>query len=259
MELFKLIRGVVLAALAIFIFSAINEITSGAPAASTADVATPPPPPAKSVDMWPYLVDGAQGAQTVEEMMRVNYYLVVDGSGSMGGRHCSAGDTKLNAAKKAVGDFGAAVPPNANLGLTTFSRDGVQEKLALGLGNRPQFTAQINAIDAGGGTPLRSAMKVAFDHLTNQARKQLGYGEYHLVVVTDGEANTGEDPTTMVNQILTTSPVVIHTIGFCIDKNHSLNQVGRTYYQSATDPASLAKGLSNVLAEAPQFTDTQFQ
>ena len=94
--------------------------------------------------------------------------------------------------------------------------------------------------------------------LIRQGRRQLGYGEYHLIVVTDGQASSGQDPTGVVDEILASSPVVIHTIGFCIGEDHSLNQKGRVLYRTAQNAAELREGLEQVLAEAPDFTVTQF-
>jgi hypothetical protein len=91
-----------------------------------------------------------------------------------------------------------------------------------------------------------------------QARRQLGYGEYHMVVVTDGEASRYEDPRSIVDSIIATTPIVLHTIGFCIDARHSLNQPGRILYRQANDLEGLRKGLQDVLAEAPRFTVLQF-
>jgi len=78
------------------------------------------------------------------------------------------------------------------------------------------------------------------------------------VVVTDGEASQGEDPRAEVNSIIATTPIVLHTIGFCIDSRHSLNQPGRILYRQANDLEELRRGLQNVLAEAPSFTVLQF-
>ena len=91
-----------------------------------------------------------------------------------------------------------------------------------------------------------------------QGARQLGYGEYHLVVVTDGEASDGQDPTNVVKVILDRSPIVLHTIGFCIGTDHVLNQPGRSYYVAAESPEQLQQGLSAVLAEAPAFDQSQF-
>jgi hypothetical protein len=58
--------------------------------------------------------------------------------------------------------------------------------------------------------------------------------------------------------MLAESPVVLHTIGFCIGEAHALNQPGRTYYRAADDPGALRRGLDEVLAESPVFDLTEF-
>ena len=108
------------------------------------------------------------------------------------------------------------------------------------------------------GTPLKTAIAQGYGALEEQAQRQLGYGEYHLVIVTDGAANRGEEPDEVVEQILADSPVVIHTIGFCIGPDHVLNQEGRTIYRAASSTEELRQGLGEVVAEAPRFDVTEF-
>jgi Ca-activated chloride channel family protein len=188
-----------------------------------------------------------------------NYYVVFDGSGSMNDHGCSGNQSKIEAAKAALATFSQALPADANLGLLVFDGSGVRERLPLGTGNREQFTRVVNSVRANAGTPLGSSVRLAYSKLLAQGAKQLGYGEYHLVIVTDGAADQGNDPTPIVNQLLKESPVVVQTIGFCIGKNHSLNQAGRTIYRAADNPEELRQGLADVLAEAPQFTVTEFK
>ena len=78
------------------------------------------------------------------------------------------------------------------------------------------------------------------------------------MVVTDGEASSGEEPDSVVRHLLKHSPVVVHTIGFCIGKNHSLNQPGEILYRSAQNKKELTSGLEGVLAEAESFDVTDF-
>ncbi|HEV8096565.1 MAG TPA: vWA domain-containing protein, partial [Burkholderiales bacterium] len=134
-----------------------------------------------------------------------------------------------------------------------------REQIPLAPGNRDRFKAVLAQVRAGGGTPLQSSITQAYAKLEVQGARQLGYGEYHLVVVTDGEASDGQDPTAAVKVILDRSPVVLHTIGFCIGPKHSLNQPGRTIYKAADDPNQLRQHLSDVLAEAPRFDVTGFK
>lgn len=54
------------------------------------------------------------------------------------------------------------------------------------------------------------------------------------------------------------SPIQIHTIGFCIGPDHSLNIPGRTMYKAADNPQQLEKGLQDVLAESETFDVSDF-
>jgi hypothetical protein len=206
---------------------------------------------------WPPLRDGATPASPSSD---INYYIVFDGSGSMTSSECGNGMSKRDAAVQAVRVFIDAAPATANIGLAAFDNSGISERVPLGVGNRDALTDALQRIRAGSGTPLNSGIRIGYSKLTDQARAQLGYGEYHLVVVTDGKpAPSSEDPTPIVREILHDSPVVLHTIGFCIDSNHVLNQQGLTYYASATSPQELQASLQAVLAEAPSFDVARFQ
>ena len=193
--------------------------------------------------------------------MRKNYYLVLDGSGSMEEDSCGSNESKISVARKATVEWSKTVPEDANLGLLIFSREGIVQKVPLGKGkeNRDAFVKAVSGARADGGTPLYTAMKLGYRALEEQGRKQLGYGEYHLVLVTDGEANLGEDPRSMVDYIVSSSPVMITTIGFCIGNKHSLNQPGRVIYHEANNPTALREGLKDVLAESPVFDATVFE
>ncbi len=210
-----------------------------------------------TLNNWPK-TDG-QNVTLANDLLATNYYLVLDGSGSMKESRCSGNTSKMSAAKKAVSAFTRQIPQNANLGLLVFDNAGTSERVPLQANNRVEMLSAIGQVRANAGTPLRTAITRAYAALELQAKKQLGYGEYHLVVITDGEANDREEPDRIVDKILLNSPVVLHTIGFCIKGGHSLNQAGRIDYKQADDPASLSKGLQEVLAEAPEFQQNQFE
>lgn len=217
----------------------------------------------KTKPSWPFIKDDSEAAVGFDKMLQQNFYVVFDGSGSMAMAGCDGSFNnnvrKMDVAKKALISFSEIVPGDANLGLLAFDDRGVEELVKLGEGTRQGFVEKVSSVRAGGMTPLKTSIKRAYTRLTERARSQLGYGEYHLVVVTDGEASDGENPKGTINQILGESPVVIHTVGFCIDSMHSLNQPGRILYRSANDYESLKKGLTSVLAEAPDFSVSDFQ
>jgi len=192
-----------------------------------------------------------QGQSLDGNLLRKNFYLVLDCSGSMAGDY--GGMSRLDAVKTALSRFLPLVPEDTNLGLLTFERGGVAEKVPLGVGNRKLIVEAINRTVADGGTPLSTAVSEAYGKLKIQGKKQLGYGEYHMIILTDGEANLGYDPTSIVNEILSRSSVVIHTIGIAIGTGHSLNQPGKTIYKDAANPKDLEEGLAEIAAESDKF------
>lgn len=234
----------------------------------TDEAAAPGEPPAPAARMayaldttrstWPPLADQAPAPDA--EPTAVNYYVVLDGSGSMLRSECSGGASKIAAAIAALTTFVQTLPPQDHLGLAVFDNRGLSERVPLGRDNRDAVAGQLGQVRAHGGTPLASAIQLAYERLTQQARRQLGYGEYHLVLVTDGHPEpSNEDPTDVVNRVRLESPVLLHTIGFCIGEDHVLNQPGRAHYMAADNPQQLQQGLESVLAEAPAFDVARFR
>ena len=252
-------------AVAALLVAACQEAPPPPPPKPVAKATPAPPAPAPKASptqspkgpAWPPAKDDS--VPVAADLFAKNYYVVLDASGSMNEKGCSGDLTKIAAAKQAMTAFVDTVPANANLGLLVFDGRGVNEWLPLGLNNRPQFTKLIGDVRANASTPLRTSISRAYSKLQGQGARQLGYGEYHLVVVTDGHADQGEDPTPIVNRMLAESPVVLQTIGFCIGSKHSLNQAGRTIYRAADNVEDLRQGLADVLAEAPKFTVTEFK
>ena len=186
-----------------------------------------------------------------QDMLKKNYYVIFDGSGSMGGQ-------RIEVAKRAIKEFVAHVPLDSNLGLFVFDRAGVSERSPLG-SSRKVVMEEIDKVEASRGTPLTEAVRYGFEMLSLQGLKQLGYGEYNLVVVTDGEADSGSDLRRTVDEVLNGSPVIIRTIGYQIKGGHTLNQPDRIFYRSAENFEQLSQGLQEVLAEAEDFRVDDFQ
>lgn len=208
---------------------------------------------------WPPLGEDAPPPLPTEELASANYYVLLDGSGSMLSRGCSGGTSKIKAAVTALERFIGTVPADANLGFASFDSAGVDERVPLGRDNRDAFRQALREVRAAGGTPLATSISLAERRITDQAKRQLGYGEYHLVVVTDGRPDpSSEDPTEVVDRMLAATPIVVHTIGFCIGEDHVLNQPGRTFYLAADSREDLERGLDAVLAEAPSFDVAAF-
>lgn len=261
--------------LAVAGLAACEPTSTAAPPAGTASAGggagaepppAPPPPAAAVARRWPFAdaVTGAESgavanvAVTPATLMASNYYVVFDASGSMSERQCSGNESKLDVAKRAFAEFADKVPTDANFGLTVFGSRAIEEIVPLGRLDRATVKAAVAGVYAGGRTPLSESIDRAYQALTQQGRRQLGYGEYHLIVVTDGESTDG-NPQAVVDRLLNESPVILHTIGFCLGDTHSLNQPGRVLYRQAGNAAELAEGFVSVLAEAPSFDVQSFQ
>ncbi len=188
-----------------------------------------------------------------------NFYVVLDGSGSMRERKCTENSSKSLVAIDALQRFIKEIPKNANLGLLIFDDLGISERVPLGKDNHPAFVAALQAMKVGGGTPLRSAISKGKDILERQALKQSGYGEYTMIIVTDGESERDENPASIVETLVKDTPIEIHTLGFCIGNEHSLNQPKRTSYKSADSLQELVSGLKDVLAESQTFQVQEFK
>ena len=202
---------------------------------------------------WPPETKEGEKTEVAKDLLAKNYYIILDSSGSMGERECGEGSTKSEVSKKAFAEFLRSFPRKRTWGLLIFDKDGVRERVPLATiigikcSPRPTWCSPAN------GTPLFDAVAAGLSAMEKQAIVQLGYGEYHLIIVTDGMANPGQEPDAVVNHILNNTPIVIHTIGFCIKANHPLNQPGRTSYRTAKDPQELIKGLKAVVAESEKF------
>ena len=188
-----------------------------------------------------------------------NFYVVIDGSGSMTDRGCAGQfPTRLEGAKWAVKQFTEHnVPSDVNLGLYVFDRSGSRELVPLGKDNRRGIVAAIDRVSGGGNTPLNAAIKAAVSQLATQRERQLGYGEFYIVVATDGEATDGDLSVGGVREALQQGIPII-TIGFCLPGGHPLTS-GSISYRNANSPEELLSALRETQGESPYFDQTVFR
>lgn len=195
-----------------------------------------------------------------EASLARNFYFIFDGSGSMGeepGRKCRGDQrfpNKLAGAQWAVSEFLSKVPEDIHLGLYVFDDGGRREVVPIGKGNRQAFLAAIRGVRDGGGTPLAQAIAFGTQQLVEQYKRQLGYGEYRLVVVTDGRADNIPEAADLAARY----GFPIYAIGLCIEENHPLRKHAVSY-RAADNFADLARGLEETLAELPSFDATEFE
>jgi uncharacterized protein with von Willebrand factor type A (vWA) domain len=189
-----------------------------------------------------------------------NFYVVFDGSGSMfgGAPNTDKFRNKLEGAKWAAEQFAATVPDDVQLGMFVFDGKGRREVLSLKANNKAEFLAAVKAVmpNTGTGTPLGESMIVALKTLKRQYEAQMGYGEFRLLVVTDGEANDiGQ--VNAAGKLAAEYGIPVYTIGFGIGPNHSLRKYSRSY-QDAHDAEHLKKALQEAGAELPDFDPKDF-
>jgi uncharacterized protein with von Willebrand factor type A (vWA) domain len=203
------------------------------------------------------LLSGQRGNISLQR----NFYFVFDGSGSMqrwpkGKREDGTrSGRKIEGAKWAVREFLKKVPKNVNLGLYVFDSNGQKEVIPLSPNNRSQFLQAIDAVDAGGGTPLGDAITKGSRALSEQYKKQLGYGEYRLIVITDGEAT--DNLVAGVRQAKR-HKIPIYTIGFDMDQDHELRKHSVSY-RSAESAKQVEQALEEAAAELDVFDPPTFQ
>lgn len=198
------------------------------------------------------------GSEAAVDLSR-NIYIIFDGSGSMSERvdsRCGANerfDRKIDGARWALTEFVASVPDDINLGLYIFDRRGPREVMPLGRLDRETFKEHIRNISAGGSTPLASSIRFASDRLNEQYIKQLGYGEFRLVIITDGLAESIPKAAFYAAE----RGIPIYTIGLCIDTDHPLHRYSVSY-QAVDNFTDLRQSLSATLAELPDFDTADF-
>lgn len=188
-----------------------------------------------------------------EPSLTRNFYFIFDGSGSMSGR--IHGERKIDGAKKAAQRFIKQLPNDVNLGLYIFDSYGDREVIPLGPENHEKFLNAIDKIHHGGGTPLADAIKTGSTNLKNQREKQLGYGDYNLIVVTDGAANFIPE----ASEFAVKNGISIYAIGLGIGNDHPLNDPKYVIsYTAAADFNQLTEALVEAAAESPVFDVTDF-
>jgi hypothetical protein len=189
-----------------------------------------------------------------------NFYFIMDGSGSMRERttrNCGGDQkfrSKMAGAQWAIKKFLEFVPDDVNIGLYIFDQNGQREVVSLGTGNRDLFINAVNRINAASGTPLAQAIRYGTDKLVEQYKRQLGYGEFRLVVITDGEAAGIPEAALYAARF----GVPIYAIGLCVGQDHPLRKYSVSY-RAADNFADLSQGLQDTLAELPDFDVTEFE
>ena len=175
--------------------------------------------------------------------------IVLDDSGSMLDAMPGSGRSKMEVAKTALREVFATLPADARVGVFTLNPPygGTEtELLPIAAHDADAVSAALNGVEAGGGTPLGERLNEATAALLAE-RSARRYGEYRLLVVTDGEATDGGVLDAAVPRTLGTG-LTVDVIGVAMAGDHTLaTAVDR--YRRADDPAALREALKEVVAE----------
>lgn len=241
---------IILAPLVLFGLIACEEPSAGeSHYSSNASPPTNAEAPARKLQK-PFEIGGPwppPSSQLAPDLLKDNYLVVLDDSGSM-----SSGG-KMEQAKTALKKFVSIIPSDANLGYMVINDDSLLLPFGSSTENRQNFKKLVNQTQPTGTTPLRRTMKNAYRHISKQCAAQLGYGTYHIVLVTDGEATSAnDDPVGLTRYLVNTSTIEVHVVGFHVD-SHSMNLPDCVDYHTAKSAEQLAKVFEAVAAESEDF------
>ncbi len=178
--------------------------------------------------------------------------IVLDDSGSMNER-MSGGVRRIEAAKKAIETVLKQFPADTKLGLLLLNGDRSKQHWAIPLEHLsvPQATRKVESVMADGGTPLGDRMREGADALLQLREKQI-YGNYRLLIVTDGEATDAKLLALYLPDVLSRG-LIVDAIGVDMKQNHSLATRVHSY-RRADDGVALSKAIQEVFAEKVDST-----
>lgn len=189
--------------------------------------------------------------------------VVLDDSGSMREIMRSVRITKIDAAKRALGQVIQQVDGETQLGILLLNGAATTNHWLVPLGpvSKMEAAQKINQIGPNGGTPLGSAMRAATEQLLAARSKHI-YGTYRLVVVTDGEASDRLLLEDYLPDILSRG-IIVDAIGVDMQSNHSLATHVHSY-RRADDSDALKNALISIMAEGgtnkdQSTSDTDFE
>jgi Mg-chelatase subunit ChlD len=172
-----------------------------------------------------------------------NVVVVLDDSGSMNeAMGWNASLRRIDAAKQALQTVMEQLPDDARIGILALNRQGADGAWLMPLGplDRGRLRQAVVQLDADGGTPLGASLKTATDALL-ELRSRQPYGDFRLLIVTDGEAQDSELVDRYLPQIQQRG-ITIDVIGVSMAQDHSLaTRVDR--YRRADDTESLQEAL----------------
>ena len=185
-----------------------------------------------------------------DDIHKDNIVVILDASGSMQDKF--SGDrtkSKMEAAKAALQQVLANIPDGTQIGLLVFSGVNIHNEWVYPLGPKDteKLIAAIHLPQPSGDTPLGKYIRIGANRLLEQREKQYNYGNYRLLVVTDGEASDADKVKHYTPEILNRQ-IRIDVIGVDMKTDHMLANVVDGY-RKADNPGELVAAVSQILAE----------
>jgi hypothetical protein len=176
-----------------------------------------------------------------------NVVIVLDDSGSMNER-MRGGVKRMAAAKSALTILLNQFSPDTKLGLVLLNGERTKNHWAIQLEllSSTQAIRRVESVVADGGTPLGDRIREGADALLKLREKQV-YGNYRLLVVTDGEASDPKLLELYLPDVLSRG-LIVDAIGVDMKQDHTLATRVHSY-RRADDAAALSKALQEVFAE----------
>jgi hypothetical protein len=193
--------------------------------------------------------------------------LVLDASGSMNAK-LPDGQTRIDAAKKAVADLVTRMDASTRLGLRAYGhqsetrlhdcKDTAQlVAFAPVASNKADVVARAQALQARGYTPITFALTAAAQDITAEES-----GERTIVLVSDGQETCAGDPCVAARALAAAdAKLVIHTIGFGVGaaartQLQCIANVARGSYFDASSAADLSSTLGKAAVTKAAQTAT---
>lgn len=195
--------------------------------------------------------------------------LILDASGSMNAL-LPEGRTRIDAAKAAIDDIVAKLPPDARVSLRAYGHQSPTSKhdckdteLLVGFdtlaANKTAIVAKAHSIKAQGYTPITYVIKLAAEDVGKEnAEPRI------VILVSDGKETCMGDPCATAKALADAdASLVVHTIGFAVDtaakyQLQCVARVARGNYFDADSAGKLAAALSEAAkTEAAPAPPTQ--